>query len=339
MKNNQVTVTRKGGPEVLEIVEGKAAEPQSGEVRVKIQATGVAFADVMMRYGLYPGAPKPPFVLGYDIAGIVDKVGAEITDFAVGQAVVALTVRGGNAQYICLRAEELVPAPPGLDPAESTSVVLNYVTAYQLLHRHAHVKRGERVLIHSAAGGVGTALLQLARHAGLECFGTASASKHDIVKKEGATPIDYKTKDFEVAVKQWAKGGVDAVFDGIGGTNLRRSYRCLRKGGRLVSYGFQSSLNNGRTSMMTLVSGMVVLGFLGLIPDGRKAVFYSITDEKKKHENWFREDLIAVLGLLADGKIHPVIAQRLPLLEAVRAHEIIENGSMAGKVVLLCDSV
>lgn len=332
MKNKQVVVTRKGGPEVLEV---ELVEPGYGE---RVQATGVAFADIMMRYDLYPGTPKAPFTLGYDIAGVVDKAGAGVTSLAIGQAAVALTVRGGNTHYICLREEEVVPAPPGLDPAEATSVVLNYVTAYQLLHRCAQVQKGERVLIHGVAGGIGTALLQLAQLAGLECFGTASASKHDSLREAGARLIDYRSEDFEFALKSLAPDGVDAVFDGIGGSNLRRSYRCLGRRGRLVSFGFQASLNNGKTSMRTLVSSMIVIGLLGLLPDGRKASFYIPTDKNKKHEDWFRDDLASVLDLLANGKIHPVIAERLPLSDARCAHEMIEAGTAVGKIVLLCDS-
>ncbi len=337
MTNKHIVITRKGGPEVLELIEGEVREPEPGQVRVRIQATGVAFADVLMRYGVYPGTPKPPFTPGYDIAGTIDKLGAGVTGFEVGQPVVALTVRGGYAEFICLPADELVAAPAGLDPAESASIVLNYVTAYQLLHRFAEAKRGERVLVHGAAGGVGTALLQLGQLAGLEMYGTASKAKHPVVADAGAAPIDYRAESFRERLAELAPGGVDVVFDGVGGANFWHSYRSLRAGGRLVAYGVQAAIHGSRASIPTLAASMTLLGLLRAIPDGRRARFYSVADEKRKHPDEFRKDLGEVLRLLADGAIRPVIAQRLPLAEASRAHELIENARVAGKIVLVCN--
>lgn len=336
MKYKHIVVTRTGAPEVLELVEDELAGPEAGEVRVKIRAAGVAFADVLMRYGVYPGTPKPPFAPGYDIAGTIDKLGVAVTGFEVGQPVVALTVRGGYAQYTSLPAEELVPAPAGLDPAESVSVVLNYVTAFQLLHRFARVQCGERVLMHGAAGGVGTALLQLGKRAGLEMYGTASKAKHGVVADTGATPIDYRAGSFRERLVELAPSGVDVVFDGVGGVNFWHSYRSLRAGGRLVAYGMQAAIRGLRASIPTLVASMTLLGMLRAIPDGRRVRFYSVTDEKRRHPDEFRQDLAEVLRLLADGEIRPVIAERLPLSEAAHAHELIENSRVAGKIVLIC---
>ena len=190
MRQRQVLLTGVGGPEVLEVVERDAPEPGRGEVRVRVLAAGVAFADVLMRHGKYPGAPKIPFTPGYDLVGEVEKLGEGVGGVTVGQRVAALTQVGSYAQRVVVAAEELVPVPDGVDPAEAVALVLNYVTAYQMLHRVAEVRPGERILVHGAAGGVGTALLDLGRLGGLEAYGTASAAKHDAVRRFRATPID-----------------------------------------------------------------------------------------------------------------------------------------------------
>jgi len=327
MKYRRVVVSRHGPPDVLQVEETELADPGPGEVRVRVQATGVAFADILMRYGIYPGTPKPPFAPGYDVAGIVDRVGPGVAEFRPGDPVVALTVRGGYAEYIVLPAADLVAAPPGLDPAEATSVVLNYVTAHQLLHRRGHVRSGERALVHGAAGGVGTALLQLGTLAGLEIYGSASKAKHDVVRAHGATPIDYRSEDFAEQIRKLTPAGVDAVFDGVGGRNYWRSYRCLRRGGRLMAYGATTAVRNSRGSSAILLASVVLVSLLGLIPDGREAGFYIIEREKRTRPEAFREDLRSILDLLA----------ALGLEEAARAHELLEAGRVSGKLVLVCE--
>ena len=192
MKSLRIIVRRLGGPEVLETVEVEAPEPGRGEVRVRVLAAGVSFADLLMREGIHPEKTLLPFTPGWDIVGVVEKTGDEASQAMVGQMVAALPIHGGYAQHICLPQSELTPVPDGLDPAEAVSLVLNYVTAYQMMHRVAHASRGQRVLIHGAAGGVGTALLQLGRLVGLEMYGTASLATHQIVSDLGATPIDYQ---------------------------------------------------------------------------------------------------------------------------------------------------
>jgi len=339
MKYKHVVVTRRGAPEVLRLVEDEIEDPAAGEVRVKIQASGVAFADVLMRYGVYPGTPKAPFTPGYDIAGTIDRLGTDVSGFEVGQSVVALTIRGGYAQYANIPAEELVAVPAGLDPGESTSIVLNYVTAYQLLHRFAAIKRGERVLVHGAGGGVGTALLQLGNLVGLEMYGSASKHKLGVVADAGAEPIDYQAANFRAQLAKLAPSGVDVVFDGVGGSNFWHSYRSLRSGGRLIAYGVQSAIHDLRASMPTLAASMALLGLLRAVPDGRKVRFFSVADEKRERPEEFRSDLIELLDLLAKREIRPIIAERLPLEEAGRAHELIESGAVAGKIVLVCNGV
>src|SRR5580704_7451780 len=201
-KNARVVISGLGGPEVMKVVEEEMPEPEAGQVRVTVLAAGVAYADILIRRGLYPDQPPFPCTPGYDIVGEIDAVGEGVTEFRVGQRVAAMTMIGGYSQFTIVPAEHLVAVPDGLDAAEAVSLVLNYVTAYQMLHRVAHLRAGQRMLVHGAAGGVGTAALQLGKIAGLEMFGTASAAKHDLVRELGATPIDYRTEKFAERIRE-----------------------------------------------------------------------------------------------------------------------------------------
>jgi NADPH:quinone reductase-like Zn-dependent oxidoreductase len=223
-RNASVVITGIGGPELLQWVESDIPSPGPVEVRVRILAAGVAYADLLMRHGLYPHTPAFPFAPGYDIVGEIDALGDGVRDFALGQRVASLTMVGGYSRYIVIRANHVVPVPPDLDAAEAVSLVLNYVTAYQMLHRVAHARKGQRILIHSAAGGVGTAALQLGKIVGLEMYGTASKTKHGLVMSLGGIPIDYRTENFRERIRQLALEGLDIVFDPIGGRNWRASY-------------------------------------------------------------------------------------------------------------------
>ncbi|MBE9127601.1 MULTISPECIES: medium chain dehydrogenase/reductase family protein [unclassified Coleofasciculus] len=336
MKYKRVVITRHGSRDVLQVVEDNLPEPQSGQVRVKVLATGAAFTDVLMREGLYPDLPGVPFSPGYDIVGTVDQVGDGVSTPKVGQVVVAMTIIGGYAEYICLPAQDVVPVPRGVDPIEAVCLVLSYVAAYQMLHRVAKVKRGERILIHGAGGAVGSALLQLGKLKALEMFGTASQRKHEFVSSLGGIPIDYKTDDFVQRIQELTGDGVDVVFDGIGGSYLGRSYRTLRPKGRLVNYGFSSTLGFKRGRFFRLVSSLAQVSFLNLLADGRMSVFYSIALDKESYPDWFQEDLNALLNLLSEQKIKPAIAYKIPLIEAVRAHELLDSFGAMGKIILLC---
>jgi len=331
--NGRMIVTRLGGPETLQYIEEGIPEPGPGEVRVKVLATGVSFADVLMRRGLYPSTPAPPFTPGYDIVGEVDKVGNQTSALSVGQRVCALIVRGGYSQYTIVLEEYLVPVPEGLDPSETVSLILNYVTAYQMLHRIARVGKGQRVLIHGAAGGVGTALLQLGALAGLTMYGTASKSKHAAILSEGGVPIDYRSEDFTLRIRELTGDGVDCVFDPIGGWNWWRSYRVLRKAGILVCYGVSTAVSHGKISG---AGSFLLLGCLKLIPDGKKCEWYNVTNLRKQHPDWFGHDLSILFNLLAERKIRPVIGARFALRDAEKANEMLEHSEVTGKIVLLC---
>ncbi len=332
MSYKKVILNEFGGPQVLQVVEEAALpEPEAGEVRIKVLAASATFTDTMVRKGIYYGFKEtPPLSPGYDMVGVVDKLGADVTGFKIGQMVADLTVFGAYTEYMLRPAASLVHVPEDLDPAEAVSMVLSYVTAYQMLHRIAKVQRGQKILVHGAGGAVGTAMLELGRLLDLEMYGTASKPKHELVKSLGGTPIDYKSEDF--LVKMQAIGGVDAAFDAIGGDNFKRSFKSLKKGGMLVAYGFYNQAM-GRGGSVPMAYMKVALW--NILPNGRKTSFYSIGDLRKKHPEWFKEDLGALFGLLKEGKIKPSIERRMKLEDAAQAHELIEQAAVKGRIVLM----
>lgn len=331
LSHRRIVVPKHGGPEVLTVLEEDVPTPRAGEVRVRVSAAGISALDLMVRRSAFPGFPKVPFTPGVDVVGVVDDVGDGTSDLEPGQAVaVLLGYQGGYAETVCVPAREAVPVPGGLDAAEAVCVVANYLTAFGMLYRAAAVKGGDKILIHGAAGGVGTALLELGRLAGLEMYGTASAHNHALVTSLGGTPIDYRTEDFVEVVRRRTGGGVDAVFDPIGGARqLWRSYRALRPGGTLVWFGVAATATRGRR---VIPESLLARLALSLLPDGRRA---PIPPDSSKPIEWYRATMGTLLGHLADGSIRPVVAARIPLVEARRAHELLERGGLAGKVVLM----
>ena len=345
MKYVRVVVTQPGGPDVLQIMEQAAREPKAGEVRVKVSAAGVSYADLLMREGVHPETPPTPFTPGWDLIGRVERLGDGVSGFEPGEVVAALPIYGGYTEVICLPQDDLFPVPAGLNEAEAVSLVMNYVTAYQMMHRSAQVREGQRVLIHGAAGGIGSALLQLGRLAGLELYGTCSSRGTAFVSEQGGMPIDYQQLDFVNEIHRLTGNGVDVVFDGIGGTHVWRSRRALRPGGKVVAYGLTSSLRRGRLGKgrryrfrgVALLGVYIMLGWL--LPGRRRVLIYSIQRLKRRRPAWYRQDLSALFELLQQRKIAPIIAQRFPLAEAKRAHELLGTGVVAGKVVLMCETV
>jgi NADPH:quinone reductase len=346
VKHTRVIVDHYGGADALRVIEEERPEPKAGEVRVKVLAAGVALPDVMAREGTHPETPRTPFTPGWDLVGEVDRAGEGVSGIAPGQMVAAMPIHGAYAEFVCLPQRELVPAPSGLDPAEAVALVLNYVTAYQMMHRSVEVKAGQRVLIHGAAGGVGTALLQLGRLAGLEMYGTCSAAAAAAVTAMGGVPIDYKRQDFVEEIHRLTGDGVDVVFDPIGGAHLWHSRRALRAGGTVVGYGLLTSIRGeglaasrpGRRQRFrgTAMFGLYIAG--GWLLPGRKGITpYSIQTLKRLKPDLFRQDLIALFDLLQQRKVQPLIAQRFPLAEARRAQELLGQGGVVGKIVLLCN--
>jgi NADPH:quinone reductase-like Zn-dependent oxidoreductase len=338
MANRRVVISRRGGPDVLALVEEPLPEPRAGEVRVKIAAAGVAFADVLMREGLYPKTPPVPFAPGYDVVGTVDALGPDVSGLRVGDRVCALTMVGGYADYLCTSAKWAVPVPDGVDAAEAVALVLNFLTAEQMLHRIKRARTGDRILIHGAGGGVGDALLQLGRLAQLELYGTASRAKHAALAKFGATLIDYRSEDFVARIRELTGDGVDAVFDAVGGTQWKRSFDCLRAGGLLIGYGFSAATVKGRRSLPRAASswlGMPRFQLLDLMESNRAVAGFNVNYLKEARPDWYREDLARLLALLAEKKIAPLIAERVPLAEAARAHQLLDDAAVTGKLVLV----
>jgi NADPH2:quinone reductase len=343
MRHTRIIVTRYGGPDALQVLEEERPEPKHGQVRVRVLSAGVALPDIMAREGIHPETPRVPFTPGWDLVGVVDQLGPGVSGTEPGQIIAAMPISGAYAEFVCLPERELVPVPSGLDAAEAVSLVLNYITAHQMLHRSAGVRAGQRVLIHGAAGGVGTALLQLGRLAGLEMYGTCSSRGASAVSDLGGIPIDYQHQDFVAEVHRLTSEGVDAVFDPIGGTHLWHSRKTLRPGGNVVGYGLVTSIRGeGLTSSRpgrrqrfrgTVMFGLYIIGGW-LLPGRKRVVPYSIQTLKRMKPEWFRQDLIALFDLLQQKKIQPIIARRFPLAEARRAHELLGKGGVIGKIVL-----
>src|SRR5215475_8533002 len=241
-RNRVVQVGRFGGPDELEVVDAPLPTAGRDEVRVRVLASGVEYTDVVIRRHLYPQTMhrRPPFVLGYDLVGEIDQLGDGVRGFQLGDRVADLTVLGSNAAYRTLRADHMARVPAGVDAAEAAALILSWTTAYQLLHRAARVQRGQRVLVHGAAGAVGQALLALGRLAGLELWGTARGEHMALVRELGATPIDYQREDFTRVLP----GGFDVIVDGVGEDGYRRSYAALKRGGLLCAIGFSASVTS-----------------------------------------------------------------------------------------------
>jgi NADPH:quinone reductase-like Zn-dependent oxidoreductase len=341
----RVVVDHFGGPEVLRVVEDTDPRPGPREVRVRVLAAGVSFTDAQLRAGTYLGVPKPPFTPGCSRLRVGDRVGA-------------LTVWGADAERVCVPEANAVEVPEDLDPAEVLSLVFTYMTAYQLLHRTAKARRGEAVLVHGAAGRVGTAVLELGAVAGLRLYGTCSARDRAAVERMGAVAIDYQQEDFLARVRELPDRGVDVVLDGIGGALSLRSFRALRPGGRLVVFGHYAALVQGHKSWRGWIewyAATAAVGLWGLLSPRRRVLAYRIQKLREGHQwlpvaahrralavgggprdpEWFREDFRALIELLRRGRIHPVVAQRMPLTEARHAHELLEASARIGKLVLV----
>jgi NADPH:quinone reductase-like Zn-dependent oxidoreductase len=325
-----LVLLRFGGPEGFELVERPMPSAGEGEVRIRVLAASVQFTDLLLRKGKYPDLKeKPPLVLGYDVVGEVDEVGPGVTDLRIGDRVADLTMTGSYARYRTLRADRAVRVPLHVDPAEATALVLTWATAYQLLHRAALVKAGERVLVIGAAGAVGQALLTLGRLAGLEMWGTARPAHLELVRSLGATPVDMNADNG----RGLAPHNFDAVLDGVGDQGFLRSWAYVRKGGRLIGFGFTSPVLTG-ASMLRVGYWLLRLHLWDWLPNGKAARFYSITALRKSHPDWYRVDLETLFDLLSRGAVRPRIAERIQLEGVADAHRRIEAGGLDGKIVL-----
>ena len=324
-------LTRKGGPkdlDALETVDLPVVPPGPGELRVRVRAAGVGSTDLLILGGTYMFAPKIPFVPGYEMAGVVDACGPGVDGFRVGQRVAALTVHGSFGEMLVRDARDFVPIPDAVSDRDAAAVVLNYVTAYQAIHRVARVQAGKTALVTGAAGGVGTAALQLLRIAGVKAYGAASAGKHATVRALGAVPIDYRAGRLDRLVREQEPDGVDYAFDGIGGSLVGACIGALRPRGTLVAYGFMAT--RGALSTAAMFANI----FVGSRLRGRCGHFYGITALYRKDRAPLHEDLPKIFALLADKKIDPRIATTFPLLGARQALDLLAGASVEGKIVL-----
>jgi NADPH2:quinone reductase len=347
----RVVVDRFGGPEVLRVVEEDDPRPGPGEVRVRVLAAGVSFTDSQLRAGTYFGVPDPPFTPGYELVGVVEELGPDCSRLREGDRVGALTVWGADAESVCVPEETAVEVPEDVDPGEVLSLLFPYMTSYQVLHRMAKARSGEAVLVHGAAGRVGTAALELGALAGLRLHGTAAAEDLAAVEQLGAVPIDYRDDDFVARLRRLPEKGVDIVVDGLGGPLSLRSFRVLRPGGRLVVFGRYSTLAHGRKNWPGVIEWYLSIAALWLwskLSPRRQVLAYRIqrlrdsADRRPgtvggvpRYPDWFREDFGVLLELLREGRIHPVVAERLPLSDARHAHELLETTAAKGKLVLV----
>jgi NADPH:quinone reductase len=323
-----VMLTKRGGPEVLEVVELPVEAPGPGQLRIKVRAAGVGSTDLIMLTGGYMYAPKIPFVPGYEVGGVVDAIGAGVTGFELGESVAALTVHGSFAELLTREAEHFLPIPEGVSDRDAAGVILNYVTAWQMIHRVAKVQSGRTALVTGAAGGVGTAALQLLRLAGVKVYGAASASKHELLRSLGASPIDYRAGSIDRLIRRVEPAGVDYAFDAVGGSNISRCIGALRRGGTLVGFGFMGA--STKLSQLAMFANL----FVGARLRGRVGAFYGITMLYRKNPRLLREDLPKIFSLLAAKKIDPLIRTTFPLVEARQAIELLASGSVEGKIVL-----
>ncbi|WP_369214100.1 medium chain dehydrogenase/reductase family protein, partial [Streptomyces flavofungini] len=326
-------------PDGLHLRTNDLPAPADGQVVLRMEATGVCFAEQQMRRGKYYDQPPFPFVPGYDLVGTVTATGPQADPALVGRRFAAITKTGAWASHLLLDAADLMPVPAEVDPAAAETVVVNGVTAWQMLHRVAAVRRGQTVVVLGANGGVGSTLVQLARHAGLTVIGTASPRHHDLVRELGATPLDYHDPDLYARIRELAPGGVDAVFDHVGGAAITRSWQLLRRGGTLVSYGSAATKDEQGNSQLPVLKLFARLSTWNALPNGKAAHFYNLWAGKRRNQKVWQQrmsdDLTEVLRLVAEGTLVPQIAATFALGETAAALALAESRTVAGKVVIL----
>lgn len=335
-------MTGHGGPEVLRVVESDDPTPGKGEVRVRVRASGLNFADVMARQGLYPDAPKPPCVVGYEVSGTVDALGEGVTAPAIGARVVAGTRFGGHADVVCVPAGQALPIADSLSFELAAAIPVVYLTAYHALFTVANLRAGESVLIHGAAGGVGIAALQLCRTLpGITTFGTASASKHDVLREEGCThPIDYNAFDYQAEVNRITHGkGVHVVMDPLGGHDWSKGYALLRPVGRLICYGLSNATSGETRNVLRAGWTMARSPWFSPFPlmnDNRMVAGVNMG------HLWDEQELLApamqqLVAYATEGKIKPRIDSTFPFSQAADAHRRLTERKNVGKVLLTPD--
>jgi synaptic vesicle membrane protein VAT-1 len=338
-----IWITRHGGPNVLEVRESAAAEPKQGQVRVRVKAAGLNFAEVMARQGLYPDAPKPPCVVGYEGAGVVDALGPGVTSPAPGTRVLYLTRFGGHASSVVTAAEQVLPIPERMSFETAAALPVVYLTAYHMLFRIARLRGGEHVLVHMAAGGVGTAALQLCRTLpDVTTYGTASKSKHDVVREHGCThPIDYKNQDYVMEVRRLSGGrGMDLVLDPLGGVDWKKGYSLLAPTGLLIAFGLANANTGGKRRILHVLKQLAQVprfNPMKLMSDNKAVAGVNMGHLFGELE-LLGGELVELMKLYEASKIEPLIGARFPFSRVADAHAELEYGKNVGKVVLVPDS-
>lgn len=334
----KVVLPGKVEPEGLQVRQGDVPTAGPGQVVVRMEATGVSFAEQQMRRGRYYDQPPFPFVPGYDLVGTVQAAGDGVGPGLVGTRVAALLKVGGWASHVVVDAADVVPVPDGVGAAEAETVVVNGITAWQMLHRKARVRAGQTVLVHGANGGVGSVLVQLAQAVGAKVIGTASARHHAALRERGVIPIDYRTENIPARVRELAAGGVDAVFDHVGGRSVVDSWRLLAPGGTLVSYGSAATRDDEGSKQWPVLKLLGRVWLWNALPNGRNAYFFNVWAGRALSRGRFRArlhaDLTEVFAALKRGEITAQIAAELPLTQAAEAMRLAESGTVAGKIVL-----
>lgn len=334
----EVVLPGKVEPEGLEIRHGAVPTAGPGQVVVRVEATGVSFAEQQMRRGRYYDQPPFPFVPGYDLVGTVLATGEGVDPALAGTRVAALVKVGGWASHVLVDAADAVPVPFGIGAAEAETLVVNGITAWQMLHRKAHVRAGHTVVVHGANGGVGSVLVQLAQAAGARVIGTASVRHHDALRERGVVPVDYRGDDVAARIRALAPGGVDAVFDHVGGRGIVGSWSLLAPGGTLVSYGSASTRDDEGSKQWPVLKLLLRVWLWNALPNRRSAYFFNVWAGRSLAKNRFRArlraDLTEVFDALRRGEVTAQIAAQLPLTHVAEALRLAESGTVAGKVVL-----
>ena len=333
----QIWITKFGGPETLEVREKELPPPGPGQVTVAVKASGVNFADLMARKGLYPDAPKPPCVVGYEVSGTVEALGEGVDKSWLGREVFALTRFGGYSDRLNLSLGQVFPKPGGLTFEEAAALPVNYLTAWQLVVVMGSLHKDETILIHNAGGGVGLAALQIAKHLGARTLGTASASKHPFLKEKGLDhAVDYRKGDWEKTVRDLTGGrGVDLILDPIGGSYWKKNYRLLRPTGRLGAYGISSATESSLplVGMLKLITRLPFFQFVSLMNQNRGVFGVNLGhlwDEPGKINGWAAELITGVW----EGWVKPHVDRSFSFAEAAQAHRYIEERKNTGKVLL-----
>ncbi len=337
----QIWITKVGPPETLVVREAPDPTPGPGQVRIRVEASGINFADVMTRQGLYPDAPKIPCVVGYEVGGAIDAVGPGVADSRVGQAVLALTRFGGYADTVVVPEALALTRPPGMAAQAAAAIPVNYLTAYQMLIGMAGIKRGDRVLIHQAAGGVGLAAIDLCRIIGVETYGTASASKHEFIRARGLDhPIDYRTRDYETEVRRLTDGrGVHVILDPIGGDSWKKGLRLLAPTGRLVCFGLSAASTGQRRSILRLLKTAAAIPWFQVNPLSLMNANKGVLGVNLGHM-WDQGELLGgwlaqILTWYGQGKVRPHVDRAFSFADAPAAHAYIQDRKNVGKVVLV----